>query len=299
MKLSTPLVSVAIITYNQKAFLKECIESILTQEYENIEIVVADDNSTDGTQEMLAEYAIKYKNKFVLKLSTKNLGITANSNAAHFACKGKYVAWMGGDDLMLPGKIKKQVEYMEKNPECNICYHNLDVFQSETNKTIYYKNEKYHYEGDVHTLIKYGTFNGACSNMVRRSNSPVGGFNKLIPVASDWLYWIECLHNGGTIDYIPEVLGRYRRHKHNVTNNALELKQNDIDHLNSLNLILLLNSNYLDSVMFRYSRNLSAFGTNRKLPYFSAIFYSIKIRPSFKNIYRLALFLVSFGTLKK
>ena len=137
-----PVVSVAIITYNQKEYLKECIESVLEQDYKNIEIVIADDCSTDGTQDMLKEYDKQYPNKFVLKLSEKNQGITPNSNLAHFACSGDYIAWMGGDDLMLPGKIKKQVEYMESNPNCTICYHNLDVFQSETNETLHYFNEK-------------------------------------------------------------------------------------------------------------------------------------------------------------
>ena len=108
MESNMPLVSVAIITYNQKEYLRECIESILEQDYDNIEIVVSDDCSTDGTQEMLKEYDRKYPNKFVLKLSDKNQGITQNSNLAHFACSGKYIAWMGGDDLMLPEKIKKK-----------------------------------------------------------------------------------------------------------------------------------------------------------------------------------------------
>jgi glycosyltransferase involved in cell wall biosynthesis len=212
-----PLVSIAIITYNQKEYLKECIESVLEQDYENIEIVVADDCSTDGTQEMLKGYEEKYPNKFVLKLSDRNQGITKNSNLAHFACKGKYIAWMGGDDLMLPGKIRRQVEYMENNPECTICYHNLDVFQSDTNETLYYFNENNKYEGDVRVVIKYGTFNGGCSNMVRADKVPKNGFNETLPIASDWLFWCECLLNGGTINYIDEVLGRYRRHQKNIT----------------------------------------------------------------------------------
>lgn len=137
---SYPLVSVAIITYNQKEYLRECIESILLQNYPNLQIVVADDCSSDGTQDLLLRYSQQYPNVFTLKLSEKNLGITANSNLAHFACRGKYIFWMGGDDLMLPGKIAKQVEYMENNPDCTLCYHNLDVFDSATKKNLYYFN---------------------------------------------------------------------------------------------------------------------------------------------------------------
>lgn len=79
-----PLVSVCIITYNQKKFLRECIESVLAQDYPNIEIIVGDDASTDGTQEMLREFETTYPDKFVLRLAKINMGITCNSNAVFF-----------------------------------------------------------------------------------------------------------------------------------------------------------------------------------------------------------------------
>jgi glycosyltransferase involved in cell wall biosynthesis len=213
-----PLVSVAIITYNQRDYLKECIDSILNQTYSNIEIVVADDASSDGTKEMLLEYFAKYPNKFILKLSQINQGITKNSNIAHFACNGKYIAWIGGDDLMYPQKISKQVKYMENNKNCNICYHNLDVFDSASNKTLFLINPpQLQIEGKVDVAIKHGTFNGASSTMVRRDKTPVSGFNISIPIASDWLYWIETLIDGGEIRYIDEILGRYRKHSSNIS----------------------------------------------------------------------------------
>lgn len=213
-----PLVSVAIITYNQKVFLKEAIESVLQQDYEPLEIVIGDDCSRDGTQEMLKEYERKMPGKFVLRLSEKNGGNTANSNAVHFACSGKYMAWLGGDDLMLPGKIRKQVAFMENNPDHNIVYHNLDVFESASGKHLYFfNNAKTAYTGAVGVLIKHGTFNGACATMVRRNAAPGYGFDSKLLIASDWLYWVDHLANGGNIGYINEVLGRYRRHGENVT----------------------------------------------------------------------------------
>lgn len=109
---SIPLVSVAVITYNQKDYLKESIESVLAQDYKNIEIVIADDCSTDGTQDMLREYDKKYPNKFVLRLSEKSW-ITPNTNLAYFACSGEY-CFTAGDDIFLPTKIAKQVEFLKK-----------------------------------------------------------------------------------------------------------------------------------------------------------------------------------------
>ena len=192
-----PLVSVAIVTYNQKDFLKDAIESVLQQDYKPVEIVIGDDCSTDGTQQMLKEYQQKYPDKFIIKLSEKNAGITSNSNAVHFACTGKYIAWLGGDDLMLPGKLSKQVAFLELHPGYNLVYHNLDIFESGSGNHIrFYNNKKSSFTGGITQLIKHGTFNGACSTMVRRASSPSYGFDDRIPVASDWLYWIEHLSDG-------------------------------------------------------------------------------------------------------
>ena len=300
MKKDLPIVSVAIIAYNQKDYLKACIESIIEQDYNNIEIVVADDCSTDGTQDMLKEYDEKYPNKFILRLSETNQGITNNSNLAHFSCSGKYIAWMGGDDLMLPGKLRKQVEHMESNHECNISYHNLDVFQSETNETLYYFNKKNIHYGDVRQILKYGTFNGACSNMVRREKAPSNGFDKRIPIASDWLYWAETLMNGGEIHYIDEVLGRYRRHENNVTNIlSNDAYRNQIDHLNSCNILLIKAPQYNKEILFRYSEIARSLRLKDKNNYMNFLSMSLRVGFNIKAFILLFVFIVTFGGIKK
>jgi len=292
-----PLVSVAIITYNQKKFLAECIESVLAQDYPNIEIIVADDCSTDGTQEMLRKYSERHPGKFILKLANKNQGITLNSNVAHFACSGKYIAWMGGDDLMLPGKISKQVKHMEKNPDCTICYHNLDVFQSETNETLRLKNgRKTSLNGDVRTAIKFGAFNGACSNMVRRSKTPPNGFNLSLPVASDWLYWVETLANGGNLFFINEVLGRQRRHENNVTKQQPYITQHELDHLVSCQIIMARYPQYLSECFFVYSRRL--LDLRFKLNYFKVLKTSLAINFRLKPFVAIVIYLLSFKKVK-
>jgi glycosyltransferase involved in cell wall biosynthesis len=296
MNKKNPLVSVAIITYNQKKFLKECIESILAQNYSNIEIVIGDDASTDGTQEMLKEYEKKYPGKFKLVLHKTNQGITKNSNSVLKKCKGKYIAWMGGDDLMLPEKIRKQVEFMEKNLNCTICYHNLEVFDSDTGKILsYFNDEKNIYEGNIKTTIKYGTFNGACSSMVRRDKSAV--FDETLPVASDWLYWIDTLANGGEIRYIDEVLGRYRRHHNNVTRDISKLNQNIIDHLNSINILLKKYPQYKDEIFFRASFLYR--GLRFKIDYKTALKLSFAYKMNLKSLIGLFLYYLSLGRIKK
>lgn len=292
-----PLVSIAIITFNQKDFLKECIESCLEQDYPNIEIVIADDASTDGTQDMLRNYSRDYPDKFVLCLSSVNQGITNNSNAAHFSCSGKYIAWMGGDDLMLPNKISKQVNFMEENPNCTICYHDLDVFDSSTNKSLYKFSEKnMPREGGIGTLINFGVFNGACSSMVRSDQTPKSGFNKTLPVASDWLFWVECLEKGGTINFINEELGRYRRHSGNVTRIQSKISQGAIDHLNSCNYILSKYPEYFKQAIHIYSLNIRS--NRHYLPYFKSLLFCFRNTYDIKSLLALFVFLLTFSKIK-
>lgn len=100
-----PLVSVHVITFNQAHLIHETLQSILAQDYANIEIIVADDGSTDGTANIISEYANQYPSKIIPLVAGPNLGITGNSNRGLQACKGKYIAFIGGDDLFLPSKI--------------------------------------------------------------------------------------------------------------------------------------------------------------------------------------------------
>lgn len=291
-----PLVSIAIITYNQKEFLRECIDSCLAQDYQNIQIVVADDFSSDGTQEMLKEYDRENPGKFLIQLASSNQGITSNSNVANFACTGKYIAWIGGDDLMLPRKISKQVAFMEENPECTICYHSRDVFDSETNKTIKISNIKDKINGDIRESIKYGTFNGACSTMVRKDKTPKTGFNISLPVASDWLYWVDTLANGGTINYIDEVLSRYRRHENNITSSEMFMKQNEIDLLVTSQIMLASYPEYTNEILFSYGKHLTSL--RHKTNYFPCLSKGLLLSPSFKASGALLIALATFGKLK-
>lgn len=296
-KTEPPLVSIAIITFNQKEYLRECIESCLAQDYKNIEIVVADDGSQDGTQDMLKDYDIRYPNKFVLCLSKENGGITKNSNIAHFSCSGKYIAWMGGDDLMLPEKVSRQVDFMEQDESCTICYHDMDVFESSSDKTIYVHSKRFSPRiGGAAQYVKYGCYNGACSSMVRRDKTPTNGFNELLPVASDWLYWIESLANGGHISYIPEVLSRYRRHERNITNESDEIKQNFIDHLNSCNYVAVKYPKFFKEALYRHATLLRS--QRNRLPYLNVMKHSLLVSGDLRFAFAILAYILTFGSIK-
>ena len=210
-----PLVSACIITYNQREYLRECIESILAQDYPDFEIVVGDDASTDGTQEMLREYGVKYPDKFVLRLAKTNRGITHNSNEVLFSSKGKYVAILGGDDMMLPGKITKQVDFLEKNENYVLCGTYTKLI-NETGQEIGITKDYRGKKTPKYTLYEQiesgNNLVPVVSYMFRRSAAPPEGFDGRLPVASDALF-INHVAGKGEIFILKEVLTAYRVHE--------------------------------------------------------------------------------------
>jgi glycosyltransferase involved in cell wall biosynthesis len=259
---AAPLVSVAVVTYNQHDFLEHCLQSILAQDYQNFEIVVADDGSTDGTADVLRSYATTYAGKIIPLISETNRGVTPNHDLALSGCRGEYISWIGGDDLMLPGKLSAQVAYLEANPQCVICYHDIELFDSESGETLCrYSDFDAPRKGDFSTIIRDGHFHAAISSMVRASHSPKA-FNRSIAVASDWLYYVECLANGGTIEPIPGIYARQRRHprdiKRNVTGSVDRSQPVELmrEHLQSCEIILARWPNMARQARYRMSRLL-------------------------------------------
>jgi glycosyltransferase involved in cell wall biosynthesis len=254
----SPLVSVAVVTYNQKAFLEECLHSILEQDYPEFEIVVADDGSTDGTADLLGRFELEHPGKFVIRRSETNRGVTANHDQALAACRGDYISWIAGDDLMLPGKLSAQVAHMEANRRCAICYHDIELFDSDSGRTLHrWSDVDRQRRGDFSTLVRHGHFNAAISSMVRATQSPKR-FDASIPIASDWLYYVECLAWGGTIEPIPGLYARQRRHADNVTGPMARAQpaQLFVEHLESCAVILGRWPSAAADVRYRMSRLL-------------------------------------------
>lgn len=107
-----PLVSAIIPTYNRAVYITQAIDSALAQRYDNLEIIVVDDGSTDLTSNALAPYASR-----ILLLRQKNQGVSVARNTAIAASHGEYIALLDSDDLWLPGKLARQVDYLVANPD--------------------------------------------------------------------------------------------------------------------------------------------------------------------------------------
>jgi glycosyltransferase involved in cell wall biosynthesis len=294
--MSQPLVSIHVITYNQQQFVRETLNSVLSQDYSNLEIVVADDGSTDGTVDVILEYARAYPGRIVPLVSGPNLGITGNSNRGLRACKGKYIAFLGGDDLMLPEKIRLQVTYMETNPDCDVCYHDMEVFDSVSGAVLSLFSEiSKPVTGRIREAIRYGTVNCASASMYRTLKIPKNGFDESLPVVSDWLFTIQALSSGGRLGFIDAVLGRYRRHSGNVTNIDSPFRTRGFaDTMQTCAICMSLYPVYLSDVIVRMSAILreSRWLSGGKF-YSRFLWASLRLRISIKTIGGLIVFYFS------
>ncbi len=109
--------SVEVTTYNQKEYIGQTLQSIIDQEHNyKYEILISDDCSTDGTQNVIKEFQKKYPDIIKPRYNEKNLGAMKNYYTNIERAQGKYLMGCGGDDYWLPGKVQKQISFMEKNP---------------------------------------------------------------------------------------------------------------------------------------------------------------------------------------
>jgi glycosyltransferase involved in cell wall biosynthesis len=213
-----PKVTVYVLTYQQRAFLRESLDSILAQDYPNVEIFVGDDASTDGTAEMIGEYERAHPGIVTGVIALQNGGITANSNRLLKHGDGEYAAWVAGDDAWLPGKLSAQVAWLEANPGDVLCYTNTAIFDSDSGRTLRLQHGRFRNRfrsGGMEEMFRSATFFVSSSVMCRRSAIPPHGFDSRLRMVSDWLMWVD-IASKGRVGYVEGVLTRYRVHGTNT-----------------------------------------------------------------------------------
>jgi glycosyltransferase involved in cell wall biosynthesis len=211
------LISVVMPAYNTEAFIGEATESILRQTHQDLELIIVDDGSTDGTAEIIARY--QAEDSRVRVVSQPNSGVAAARNAGIAIARSEWIAVMDSDDVMESNRLERQLAFVEKNPDLAIAaslvtWINHDGREIGRSQSSLLTDEAVNeaYRRDPVIILSHPT----C--MIRREVLlDVGGYRTQFWASSDIDLFNRIADAGGRILVQPEHLVKYRIHSSSVT----------------------------------------------------------------------------------
>lgn len=201
-----PTVSVIIPTYNRAHVLTRALESVLAQTFEDFEVLVVDDGSTDGTAALMAEYEARDERVRYL-VQPQNAGVSAARNRGLREVRGAYIALLDSDDEWLPAKLERQVARFEELPdEVGLLYGGVEDVGPGGVRAVHTPEHR----GDLSSMmLRRNVIHGTSGVMIRRAAAERAGyFDEGIPAIEDWDYWIRVTRHF-EVDFVSEPLIRY------------------------------------------------------------------------------------------
>lgn len=267
------LISIIVPNYNNEKYIKECLDSILKQTYKNIEVVVIDDASTDGSKSIIKAYADEHKNIKTI-FNKQNQGVTKNRDIAIYEAKGEFITTLDGDDLYIDDKkLEKEMtliqEYKHKGEENVIAFSNI-VLVNAAGKRLFPKGKNNIKEGNIFKNI----FARECMIprdflFTKKQYFDAGGFDKKIPIYEDWDLKIRLAKNNQFYYSGVDGIG-YRRHGRGLSSAGHS------KHIKWLRFIYKKNKKLLDNDENLYIKN--------RLDNFMKKTFENSIKQKFKNI---------------
>lgn len=234
-------VSVCIITYNHAPFIRQAIDSVLMQKTSfDFEVLIGEDDSNDGTREIVKEYATKYPEKIRLFLHNRKDVLyihgrpTGRRNLVNNLknARGQYIALLEGDDYWIsPDKLQKQADFLEAHPECSLCFHDVLVEYEDGSPS--HPNQLAVRKSELAVRKPVYSLSELLDGKVLPPTGSVMIRNWLFPNFPDWYYRVAfgdislfalCAEHGD-MGFINESMGVYRVHKGGFWSRGLNLKQ--------------------------------------------------------------------------
>lgn len=209
------LVSVIVPIYNAEDFMRETLDSILAQTYKDIEIMCIDDMSTDSSRDIIAEYASKYDNIRPILLE-ENAGVSNARNTGIANARGRYIAFLDSDDVWLPEKIEKQINFMKENNYAFTftSYRFMDSDSNPLNTIVRAKDELTYKKLLRHNAISCLTV------IIDREHIEDIYMPKIHH--EDYAAWLRILKRGHKAYGLDEVLAKYRSRQNSLSGNKIK-----------------------------------------------------------------------------
>lgn len=203
--MGVPKISIVMPVFNAENYLHESIGSILSQTFTDFELIIIDDGSTDSSRDIVKSYP---DNRIILIENPHNFIRSLNSGIN--VSRGKYIARMDADDCMLPHRLEIQYQYMEDNPDIDICGTWMETFGDRSQIV---KTSVKHDDIALHLLKG----NSLChptvimrKDALRRCKSYPNLYQLKYIYAEDYKLWVDLIKNGLKFANTPEVLLQYR-----------------------------------------------------------------------------------------
>lgn len=210
-----PLVSVIIPCYNHENFVKDCIQSIIDQTYQNIELIVIDDGSKDNSVVKIQEMIQECKKRFIRFefRSRENRGVSSTLNEALNWCLGEYVSPIASDDQMLNSKIEIQVNFLNDNPNYVAVFGGINQIDDENKCIRILTRSSRTYSFD--DIARFDYFLQAPTQFFRLKDIlDIGCYSEKFKI-EDWYSYLKLTQNGKLIYLMNDVVCNYRRHSNN------------------------------------------------------------------------------------
>jgi alpha-1,3-rhamnosyltransferase len=218
-----PLVSIVIPSFNHESYVQECIKSVINQDYENIELIVIDDGSTDDSVEEIKRLILACDDRFVrFEFRTReNKGLSETLNEAIEWANGKYFSAIASDDILLANKTSVLVEHLKTNSTIAGVFSGCQLTNQDGVITGNVRPPVRCYSFDDIIMRKHTIV--ASTQLLRlESLRCVGGYPKDLYI-EDWYMWLALTEKGFKLQVIEGELAQYRQHETNISKNFLKM----------------------------------------------------------------------------
>lgn len=228
MMFSQPLVSVVIPCYNHERFVQDSIQSVIDQDYKNIELIIIDDGSKDNSVQAIEGLIKECQNRFTRFefRSRPNKGLSSTLNEALEWVEGKYFSGLASDDLIMPSKVFKQVSFLEKNDEFVAVFGGTVLIDNNSDIIGRVSPPRRAYSFKDIILNKHNL--PAPTQLIRMSAMKQTGGYKEGLLIEDWYMWLK-LSSLGNIFCEEDAVSLYRKHPTNTSSNLEKMHKGRIE----------------------------------------------------------------------
>ncbi len=205
-----PLISIFIPAYNAAQFLAQAIESVLAQTYQNYELIIVDDGSTDGTTAILKQY--QSHPKIIIHHNPKNVGMTTNWNIGLGFCQGELIAKLDADDFYEPNYLEAVIDFFQKHPEAGLVFSGLNLIYPDGRREpemMFLRSWVRDRAAFLPSLLQLCVIRSPTVCVRRACYEQLGDFIEQMRIHADWEMWVR-IATRYPVGFIARCLANYR-----------------------------------------------------------------------------------------